>query len=130
MLWRMLERARHLLWEQHKRFCVRNILKLWFGNEANDDAIWEVCRQMTLLLDEEETICGWDELKPPSLYPRKHRELLRTIVALRLGIGVRKVNLKALDKAYSEAFPNSTPINVNKKGKKTHPQPLSEQRGE
>jgi len=115
MLWRMLERARRLLWEQHKRFCVRNILKLWFGNEANDDAIWEVCRQMTLLLDEEETICGWDELKPPSLYPRKHRELLRTIVALRLGIGVRKVNLKALDKAYSVAFPHSTQINVNKK---------------
>ena len=115
MLWRMLERARRLLWEQHRRFCVRNILKLWFGNEANDDAIWEVCRLMTLLLDEEETICGWDELKPPSLYPRKHRELLRTIVALRLGIGVRKVNLKALDRAYSVAFPHSTQINVNKK---------------
>ena len=32
-----------------------------------------------------------------------------------MGIGVRKVNLKALDKAYSIAFPNSTPMNVNKK---------------
>ena len=26
-----------------------------------------------------------------------------------------RINLKALDRAYSEAFPNSTPINVNKK---------------
>jgi hypothetical protein len=73
---------------------------------------------------------GWNELPIPSLYPRKHRELLRAIVAVKTGVSYRKVNLKALDKAYSEAFPNSTPINVNKKGKKTHPQPLSEQRGE
>ena len=114
-LWLRLERTRRLLWEQHKRFSIRNILKAWFGGEATDDAIWEVCRQMTLLLDEEETICGWDELKPPTLYPRKHRELLRTVAAQRLGIGIRKVNLKALDAAYSIAFPHSTPINVNKK---------------
>ena len=46
---------------------------------------------------------------------RKHRELLRAIVAVRLGIGMRKVNLRALDAAYSIAFPKSTPINVNKK---------------
>ena len=114
-LWRKLERTRRLLGGQYKRFCIRHVLKLWFGFEASDDYIWEVCRQMTLLLDEEETICGWDELKAPSLYPRKHRELLRCVVAQRLGIGIRKVNLKALDKAYSIAFPNSTPINVNKK---------------
>ena len=116
-LWLRLERTRRQLWEQHKRFCIRNVLKVWFGGEANDKYIWEVCRQMTLLLDEDETICGWDELKPPSLYPRKHREFLRTVVAMKLGIGIRKVDLKALDKAYSIAFPNSTPINVNKKRK-------------
>ncbi len=40
---------------------------------------------------------------------------LPSLVAVRLGIGMRKVNLKALDRAYSEAFPYSTPINVNKK---------------
>jgi len=28
---------------------------------------------------------------------------------------MRKVDLKALDSAYSIVFPNSTPINVNKK---------------
>jgi hypothetical protein len=36
-------------------------------------------------------------------------------VSVKLGIGVRKVNLKALDSAYSIAFPKSTAINVNKK---------------
>ena len=117
-LWLRLERTRRLLGGQYKRFCIRNVLKTWFGFEADDDYVWEVCRQMTLLLDEDETICGWDELKPPSLYPRKHRELLRTVVALRLGIGIRKVDLNALDKAYSIAFPKSTPININKKNKR------------
>ena len=67
---------------------------------------------------------GWNELPIPSLYPRKHRELLRAIVAVKTGVSYRKVNLKALDKAYSEAFPNSTPINVNKKGKRLTPSPI------
>ena len=49
---------------------------------------------------------------------RKHRELLRAIVAVRLGIGMRKVKLFNLDMAYSIAFPHSTPININKKGRK------------
>ena len=74
---------------------------------ADDDFIWEVCR-----LCEQE---GWNELPAPSLYPRKHRELLRAIVAVKTGISFWKINLRALDKAYSIAFPNSTPINVNKK---------------
>jgi hypothetical protein len=109
-LWRLLERTRRLLGGQCKRFCIRNVLKSWFGYEATDDFIWEVC-----MLCEQE---GWNELPPPSLYPRKHRELLRAVVAVRLGISFyKKVNLKALDKAYSIAFPNSTPIDVNKKGK-------------
>ncbi|MBP5341431.1 MAG: hypothetical protein J6Y52_03605 [Bacteroidales bacterium] len=41
-------------------------------------------------------------------------------VAVRLGIGMRKVDLKALDRAYSEAFPHSTPLNVNKKRRNRH----------
>ena len=109
-LWLRLERTRRLLGGQYKRFCIRNVLKSWFGGEADDDMIWEVCR-----LSEQE---GWNELPPPSLYPRKHREFLRAVVAVRLGISFyKKVNLKALDAAYSIAFPNSTPINVNKKKK-------------
>ena len=108
-LWRKLERTKHLLGGQYKRFCIRNVLKAWFGYEATDDFIWEVCH-----LSEQE---GWNELQAPSLYPLKHRELLRAIEAVRLGISFWKINLKALDAAYSIAFPNSTPINVNKKKK-------------
>ena len=108
-LWRKLERTRRLRGGQYKRFCIRNVLKAWFGYEATDDFIWEVCH-----LSEQE---GWNELQAPSLYPLKHRELLRAIVAVRLGISFWKINLKGLDAAYSIAFPNSTPINVNKKKK-------------
>ena len=85
---------------------------MWFGVEATDDFIWEVCHTAAVDGEPQE---GWNELPAPSLYPRKHRELLRAIVAIRLGIGMRKVDLKALDAAYSIAFPKSTPINVNKK---------------
>ena len=108
-LWRKLERTRRLLGGQYKRFCIRNVLKAWFGYEATNDMIWEVCH-----LCEQE---GYNELPIPSLYPLKHRELLRAIVAVRLGISFWKINLKGLDAAYSIAFPNSTPINVNKKKK-------------
>ena len=108
-LWLQLERTRRLLGMQCKRYCIRNVLKAWFGGEATDDMIWEVCH-----LCEQE---GWNELPLPSLYPRKHRELLRAIVAVRTGISFWKINLKVLDAAYSEAFPHSTPLNVNKKRK-------------
>ena len=104
-----LERTRRLFGGQCKRFCIRNVLKSWFGGEATDDMIWEVCH-----LCEQE---GWNELPLPSLYPRKHRELLRAIVAVRTGISFWKINLKVLDAAYSEAFPHSTPLNVSKKRK-------------
>jgi len=113
-LWRMLERTRRLLGGQYKRFCIRRVLKLWFGVEANDDFIWEVCHMAAVDGEPQE---GWNELPVPSLYPRKHRELLRAIVAVKTGISFYKINLKALDKAYSIAFPHSTPINVNKKKK-------------
>ena len=113
-LWRRLERTRRLLGGQYKRFCIRNVLKAWFGYEASDDFIWEVCHRAAV---DDEPQEGWNALPLPSLYPRKHRELLRAIVSVRLGISNYKVNLKALDKAYSIAFPESTTINVNKKKK-------------
>ena len=106
-LWLRLERTRRLLGGQYKRFCIRRVLKTWFGFEASDNFIWEVCNRSGQ--------AGWDELPLPSLYPRKHRELLRAIVSVKLGISYYKIDLKALDKAYSIAFPKSTPINVNKK---------------
>ena len=109
-LWRLLERTRRLLGGQYKRFCIRRVLKTWFDFEANDDFIWEVCNRCDQ--------AGWDELSLPSLYPRKHRELLRAIVSVKLDISNYKVNLKALDAAYKIAFPKSTPLNVNKKKNK------------
>ena len=108
-LWLQLERTRRLLHGQCKRFCIRRVLKTWFGFEANDDFIWDVCSRCDQ--------AGWDELPLPSLYPRKHRELLRAIVSVKLGISYYKIDLKALDSAYSIAFPKSTPLNVNKKSR-------------
>ena len=109
-LWLRLERTRRLLQGQYRRFCIRRLLKTWFGFEANDNFIWEVCNRC------EQT--GWDELPLPSLYPRKHRELLRAIVSVKLGISYYRVDLRALDAAYSIAYPKSTPLNVNKKKRK------------
>ncbi len=106
-LWRRLERTRRLLRGQCRRFCVRRVLKTWFGSEASDDMIWEVCHLSQLE--------GWNELPPPSLYPRKHRELLRAVVAVRTGISFYRIDLKALDTAFTVAFPQSTPLNVSKK---------------
>ena len=45
-LWLRLERTRRLLGGQCKRFCIRNVLKAWFGVEATDNFIWDVCRQI------------------------------------------------------------------------------------
>lgn len=112
VLWRRLEHTRRLLKEQYKRFCIRNVLKLWFDYEATDDMIWEVCHRAAI---DDEPQEGWNELPLPSLYPRKHRELLRAIVSVKLGISYYKIDLRALDAAYSIVFPQSTPINVNKK---------------
>lgn len=60
---------------------------------------------------------GCDILPLPSPYPRQHRELLRAIAAARLDITMCQVNIRALDTAYSVAFPKSTPINTSKKVK-------------
>ena len=114
-LWRQLERTRQLLGMQYKRFCIRRVLVSWLGDEATDDLIWEVC--FNAVVDGEQ-LYGLEVLPAPALHPRKCREFLRSLVAVRLGIGIRKVDLKALDKAYSEAFPHSTPLNINKKKRK------------
>ena len=111
-LWLRLERTRQMLGMQYKRFCIRRVLQSWLGSEATDDFIWAVC--FNAVVDDEQ-LYGYDILPAPALHPRKSREFLRALVAVKLGIGMRKVNLKALDRAYSEAFPHSTPINVNKK---------------
>ena len=112
-LWLRLERTRRLFADHYRRFCIRNILKEWYGARATDDFIWEVCN--SIVLDDDQQVFGYDALPRPKLYPRKHREFLRALVSVVLGIGIRKVSLRDLDAAYSIAFPKSTPINVNKK---------------
>ena len=106
-LWLRLEHTRRLLEGRYKRFCIRSVLKSWFGLRATDDFIWEVCSRCSQE--------GWNNLPPPMLCPRPNREMLRALVSVALGIGIRKVHLSELDKAYSIAFPNSTPLTVSKK---------------
>ena len=114
-LWLRLERTRQLFGMQYKRFCIRRVLQSWLGSEATDDVIWEVC--FNTVVDEQQ-LYGYDILPAPTVHPRASREFLRALVAVKLGIGMRKVDLKALDRAYSAAFPHSTPLNVNKKKRK------------
>ncbi len=111
-LWRKLEHTRQLLGMQYKRFSYRNVLKSWFGAEATDDFVWSVC--FNTVVDGEQAY-GLNVIPLPSLYPRHSREFLRAIVSVKLGIGMRKVDLPALDRAYSIAFPHSTPLNIAKK---------------
>ena len=106
-LWLLLERTRRLHLLQRKRYCIRNILKTWLDHRAKDDFIFEVCLRSGLE--------GWNEMPLPQLEPRPHRELLRALTSVTLDIGMRHVNLHALDKAYSIAFPDSMPINVRKR---------------
>ena len=114
-LWLRLERTRQMFGMQYKRFCIRRVLQSWLGSEATDDFVWEVC--FNTVVDEQQ-VYGYDMLPAPALHPRVSREFLRALVAVKLGIGMRKVDLKALDRAYSAAFPHSTPLNVNKKKRK------------
>ena len=111
-LWLRLERTRQMFGMQYKRFCIRRVLQSWFGSDATDDFVWEVC--FNTVVDEQQ-MYGYDILPAPALHPRASREFLRALVAVKLGIGMRKVDLNALDRAYSAAFPHSTPLNVNKK---------------
>ncbi len=119
-LWRELERTEQLFGMQYRRFCIRRVMKSWLGEEADDEMIGEVCRRATR--DEFDPVYGYDLLPSPLTHPRRSREFLRALVSVKLGIGVRKVDVKALDRAYSVAFPHRTPLNTNKKRRKPHRQ--------
>ena len=108
-LWRQLERTRQLLGMQYKRFCIRRILQSWLGPEATDDFIWDVCYNTVV---DDEQVCGYDLLPPPSVEPRPHREFLIALVGRKLGLSGYQVDRSAIDAAYSIAFPNSEPLNV------------------
>lgn len=106
-LWQKLVRTRRVLLQQNKRFCIRRILQAWLPLWASDRRIASICQKSEQ--------CGYDFLPPPAIEPLLHREFLRAFVSEYLDIGMRAVNLKALDKAYSEVFPHSPPINAAKK---------------
>ena len=50
-----------------------------------------------------------------SALPLPHRELLRAIVCVAFDKGQRRIDLKAVDSAYSIVLPRSTKLNVSKK---------------
>ena len=105
-LWLQLDITSQELERNCKRLCIRHILESWFGSQATDDFIWEVC-----------TRCcqnGLDILPAPSLNPRPHREFLRATVSTILKKGMCQIDLHALDTAFSIAYLDSTPLNVNK----------------
>ena len=54
--WQELERTRLLFAGRYHRFCIRNILKEWFGACATDDFIWEVCN--SIVLDDDQHVYG------------------------------------------------------------------------
>lgn len=125
MLWRKLEDTRILFENKHKIFCIRRVLQSWIPDGIPalttmvvskkvkphgiglNDAIWLICAESEQY--------GYDLLPHPDLYPRNSREFLQAFVGVYLGIGMKGVNLKALDDAYSVVFPNSTPIDFAKK---------------
>ncbi len=127
MLWQQLEHTRQLLVGQHRRFCVRSIIRSWVrlgiidlesthpqlsNSQILSDLVWEVCLRASRPGNE---VFGLNELPPPSTHPRIHREILRSLVMVSLGLGKHNVRLHDLDEAYHIAFPNSTPLNVAKK---------------
>ena len=83
-LWLRLERTRRLLGMQYRRFCARRVLVSWFGSEATDEFVWEVCSKTVV---DEEQIYGLDILPPPALYPRTSREFLRAVVSVQVFAG-------------------------------------------
>ena len=103
-LWNRLEDTRRQLRAERKLFCIRRVIQAWKGSEATDNLIWEICNTAEL--------CGFDPLPLPAHAPLMSREFLRAWVAVTEGIGRYRVKLKLLDQAYSQVFPQSTPINV------------------
>ena len=112
-LWQELERTRLAFEETLKRFCIRRILQSWLPDLATDDFIFDVCSWCE--------IGGYEELPAPAENPKPARRFLLALVRMVLQ---QVPDRKAVDAAYSEVFPQSTPIHLDKKGK----QPIGEAR--
>lgn len=101
------EERKRKRWEQQATEQLRAVER----NKRRSPKVWDNTPEEAKMKQ------GCDILPLPSSYPRQHRELLRAIAAARLDITMCQVNLRALDKAYSVAFPKSTPITISKKVK-------------
>lgn len=105
-LWQKLEDTRLQFRTEGKLFCIRRVLQDWMGSEATDDLIFEVCNHAKQ--------CGYDPLPLPALCPLPHRAFLRAYLLRCLSRGI-EVRLVLLDRAYSQVFPQSPPLNVWRK---------------
>ena len=106
-LWQELERTRLAFEETFKRFSIRRVMQCWLPDLATDDFIFEVCSWCE--------IGGYEELPAPAEDPKPARRFLLALVRMVL----QKVpDRQAADAAYSEVFPQSTPIRLDKKGKR------------
>lgn len=142
-LWQQLERTRQLLAAQRRRFCLRSLIKTWIhlgiinldtipkqppdkdspdetsivnrkslNRQSVDDLIWQICLLASRTGHE---VYGMNELPPPSTHPRIHREILIALLMVLHGLGKHSIDTRALDEAYHQAFPHSTPLNISKK---------------
>lgn len=120
-LWQLLESTREQFTAEHRRYCVRRILHHWMPLRATDRFIWEVCwaasdwDNVEEVNGEDRIVLGMDLLPCPAQSPLWHREFLRALTQVVMGIPRRRVDTAALDRAYSIVFPHSTPLNVAKK---------------
>ncbi len=96
-LWTQTERCREELMERHRRFCPRRVLQLWYGPEATDDFIWEVCLRGQLE--------GLNEMPRIIENPVPARNFLTALVSVKLGIGITKVKVNELNAALFSLHP-------------------------
>lgn len=106
-LWRRLEETQDAFEESYRRFCIRRICQVWLRERADEDFLIEVCQLSGL--------GGYELLPPPAQNPLPSQAFLIALVATCLHIGVNQVKKQALRAAYSEVFPHSRRICVDKK---------------
>lgn len=109
-LWRLFRYTRQSFHDRYKLFCPRRILQEWLPGMADDEFIYEVCSLAEL--------GGFQLLPRPSVYPLPAREFIKSLMRVLLDLKEREVNFDYLDRAYSEVYPMSTPINLQKQGRR------------
>lgn len=119
-LWMMLFEAYDYLISDKRRFCPRNIIRLWLvtpedypesvknGERLSRDLLMmEICRISELE--------GFAELPNPRKNPLPSRELLKAVACVWLHRGPRGIKLRELDGAYQEI--TGKRLDVSKKGR-------------